>query len=214
MDQNVSRGNMKNLLIDKPAPITVALAQKSDADGLFKLMDQNVSRGNMKNLVIDKSAPITVALAQKSDADGLFKLMDQNVSRGNMKNLVIDKPAPITVALAQTRNPVLNPPYNNWSVNQPHPEHQTGLTGREDLNLKEIIIDGVNYDLLQQRSENPVLNPPMNNWSVNQPAPEHQHGMAGKADLGQNIIVDGHHIRYPQVTEPTRLAQIVPMSHV
>merc|ERR1719436_797226 len=53
--------------------------QKSDADGLFKLMDANVTRGNLKNLVTDKPAPITVALAQKSDADGLFKLMDANV---------------------------------------------------------------------------------------------------------------------------------------
>jgi hypothetical protein len=74
--------------------------EKSDADGLFKLMDANVTRGNLKNLVTDKPAPITVALAQKSDADGLFKLMDANVTRGNLKNLVTDKPAPITVALA------------------------------------------------------------------------------------------------------------------
>jgi hypothetical protein len=63
MDNNVTRGAMKNLVTDKPAPITVALAQKSDADGLFKLMDNNVTRGAMKNLVTDKPAPITVALA-------------------------------------------------------------------------------------------------------------------------------------------------------
>ena len=49
------------MVTDKPAPITVALAQKSDADGLFKLMDANVTRGNLKNLVTDKPAPITVA---------------------------------------------------------------------------------------------------------------------------------------------------------
>merc|ERR1711907_431097 len=54
MDANVTRGNLKNLVTDKPAPITVALAQKSDADGLFKLMDANVTRGNLKNLVTDK----------------------------------------------------------------------------------------------------------------------------------------------------------------
>ena len=64
MDANVTRGNLKNLVTDKPAPITVALAQKSDSDGLFKLMDANVTRGNLKNLVTDKPAPITVALAQ------------------------------------------------------------------------------------------------------------------------------------------------------
>jgi len=78
----------------------VKLVQKSDADGLFKLMDANVTRGNLKNLVTDKPSPITVGLAQKSDADGLFKLMDANVTRGNLKNLVTDKPSPITVGLA------------------------------------------------------------------------------------------------------------------
>ena len=64
MDANVTRGNLKNLVTDKPAPITVALAQKSDTDGLFKLMDANVTRGALKNLMTDKPAPITVALAQ------------------------------------------------------------------------------------------------------------------------------------------------------
>jgi hypothetical protein len=43
--------------------------------------------------------------------------MGSNVTRGAMKNLVTDTPAPITVALAQIGNPVVNPPFNNWSVN-------------------------------------------------------------------------------------------------
>ncbi len=43
---------MKNLVTDKPAPITV-------------------SKASMKNLVTDKPAPITVALAQK-DSDTAF----------------------------------------------------------------------------------------------------------------------------------------------
>jgi len=64
MDANVTRGNLKNLITDKPSPITVGLAQKSDADGLFKLMDANVTRGNLKNLITDKPSPITVGLAQ------------------------------------------------------------------------------------------------------------------------------------------------------
>ena len=62
-----------------------------------------------------------------------FKLMDANVTRGNLKNLVTDKPAPITVALAQVENPVVNPPFNNWSVNQPSPTHDIGLAGKADL---------------------------------------------------------------------------------
>jgi hypothetical protein len=32
MDENVTKGQMKNLITDKPAPITVKLAQKSAAD--------------------------------------------------------------------------------------------------------------------------------------------------------------------------------------
>jgi hypothetical protein len=54
---------LKNLVTDKPAPITVALAQKSDSDNVSTLFDSNVTRGNLKNLVTDKPAPITVALA-------------------------------------------------------------------------------------------------------------------------------------------------------
>ena len=75
MDANVTRGNLKNLVTDKPAPITVALAQKSDSDGLFKLMDANVTRGNLKNLVTDKPAPITVALWALSQ--WMFKIHQQ-----------------------------------------------------------------------------------------------------------------------------------------
>jgi len=45
MDANVTRGQMKNLVTDRPSPITVKLAQKSDKDSVFKLMDANVTRG-------------------------------------------------------------------------------------------------------------------------------------------------------------------------
>jgi hypothetical protein len=45
-----------------PLPVTVGLAQKSDADGLFKLMDANVTSGNLRRLVTDKPSPITVGL--------------------------------------------------------------------------------------------------------------------------------------------------------
>jgi hypothetical protein len=50
-------------------------------------------------------------------------------------------------------NPVENPPFNNWSVNQPSPPHQHGMKGNEDLGLRDIIIDGVNYDLVQTKEE-------------------------------------------------------------
>merc|ERR1719443_26825 len=170
-------------------------------------MDSNVTKGQMKNLITDKPAPITVKLAQTGgDADNVFKLMDSNVTKGQMKNLITDKPAPITVKLAQISNPVVNPPFNNWSVNQPTNSHDTGDAGAQDLELRNLIIEGVNgYDLIQTKAENPVVNPPFNNWSVNQPTVPHDTGLAGNADLGQNIIVDGHPVHFAQADKPTKL---------
>ena len=166
---------------------------KSDSDGLFKLMDANVTRGNLKNLVTDKPAPITVALAQKSDADGLFKLMDANVTRGNLKNLVTDKPAPITVALAQTEGvPVHVVPTLMTDTKYDAKLDMKIVVGPDEVELKKKQAAGVKLAQI----ENPVANPPFNNWSVNQPSPPHDHGLAGKADLGQNIIVDGHAVSF------------------
>ena len=114
-----------------------------------------------------------------------------------LKNLMAEEPFEQNMKIgmdefnyAQVGNPVVNPPYNNWSVNQPSVAHQHGMHGDEDLGMREIIVDGVNYDLVQLG--NPVVNPPFNNWSVNQPSVAHQHGMKGDEDLGmREIIVDG-----------------------
>ena len=246
MDQNVTKGQMKNLITDKPSPITVALGQKAKAAGLaqakagddkaqvFTLMDQNVTKGQMKNLITDKPSPITVALGQKAKAAGLaqakagddkaqvFTLMDQNVTKGQMKNLITDKPSPITVALGQKA------PANAKNIQMEkaakgvpvlvNPVLKTNTEAETDLKLKLLVgPDEVNVakknakkpaafaeiessddeeELVQLN--NPVENPPFNNWSVNQPSVPHAHGLAGKADLGQNIIVDGHHVAYAQ----------------
>merc|ERR1712032_578065 len=61
MDNNVTIAHLKNLVIDKPAPITTKLAQTHGND--FALMDNNVTTAHLKNLVIDKPAPITTKLA-------------------------------------------------------------------------------------------------------------------------------------------------------
>jgi hypothetical protein len=63
MDNNVTFGHLKNLVIDKPAPITVKLAQTESQGNEFALMDNNVTIAHLKNLVIDKPAPITTKLA-------------------------------------------------------------------------------------------------------------------------------------------------------
>jgi hypothetical protein len=56
------------------------------------------------------------------------------------------------------KNPVANPPYNNWSVNQPSPPHDHGDAGDQDLSLRDVTIDGVNgYDFVQTKVE-PIAN--------------------------------------------------------
>lgn len=100
-----------------------------------------------------------------------------------------------TEAKLGSKNPVENPPFNNWSVNQPSPPHARGLDGYEDLGLRDITVDGVNgFALMQTESQmsNPVENPPFNNWSVNQPSPPHAQGLDGYEDLGlRDLTVDG-----------------------
>jgi hypothetical protein len=43
--------------------------------------------------------------------------------------------------LVQINNPVDNPPFNNWSVNQPSVPHDVGLKGKEDFG-QNILVDG------------------------------------------------------------------------
>merc|ERR1719443_1144294 len=97
MDNNVTVGNLKNLVTDKPSPITTKLAQaksKNDAAGVFALMDNNVTVGNLKNLVTDKPSPITTKLAQMEKAD-------------QMKNLVTDKKQSLAQGVPVYVNPTI-----------------------------------------------------------------------------------------------------------
>merc|ERR1719472_605268 len=51
MDANVTRGNLKNLVTDKPAPITVALAQSSAAEaGVPVLVNPVVMKDTMADV--------------------------------------------------------------------------------------------------------------------------------------------------------------------
>ena len=162
-DSNVTRGNLKNLVTDKPAPITVALAQKADSDNVSTLFDSNVTRGNLKNLVTDKPAPITVALLQleKSDsksAAGVPVLVNPVIAKNtegeaDLGLKMVVGPDEVSVKkrtnLAQVSNPVNNPPFNNWSVNQPSVPHDHGLAGKADLG-QNIIVDGHNISYAQK----------------------------------------------------------------
>ena len=237
MDNNVTIGNLKNLVTDKPSPITLKLAQtKGDGSNAFALMDNNVTIGHLKNLVTDKPAPITLKLAQMEKDDSVklaqtegvpVTVQPESMLKGNTMagaRLGLNKlrVGPDELNLHQkdsafvqlnSENPVWNPPFNNWSVNQPSPPHATGDRGDQDLELRDLVIDGVNgYDLVQTKASNPVVNPPFNNWSVNQPSPPHATGLSAYQDLGQNIIVDGHAIHFAQQDKPTKLAQIIPLT--
>ena len=117
----------------------------------------------------------------------------------HLRGITIDGVDGYAFAQTKSENPVDNPPFNNWSVNQPSVPHDKGLRGKEDLHLRGITIDGVDgYAFAQTKSENPVDNPPFNNWSVNQPSPPHDRGMAGKEDLGLTMVVRGHKISVAQ----------------
>ncbi len=60
------------------------------------------------------------------------------------------KVGPDQLNLIELDNPVVNPPFNNWSINQPSVTHAKGMNGDEDVGLRNIIIDGVNgFDLVQ-----------------------------------------------------------------
>merc|ERR1719379_2257930 len=274
LGENVTLGALKNLVTDKPAPITVKLAQKSDSTIMSSLLGENVTLGALKNLVTDKPAPITVKLAQtkgKKDSDGAFALMENNVTIGALKNLVTDKPAPITTKLAQTKGKkdsdgafalmknnvtigaIKNLVTGKQALAQGVPIYVNPVTAKDtmgDANLDMKILVGpdevalpkkkaaemkskqvlgqkpgvpvtVNPTLMHDsmgdadlgmnmrvgpdevhveknkqvklaQTGKPVWNPPFNNWSVNQPSPPHQHGLSAYQDLGQNIIVDGH----------------------
>ena len=61
--ENVTKESLKNLLVDKTAPVTQELVQtesgKSDSAILSSLLGENITLGALKNLVTDKPAPIT-----------------------------------------------------------------------------------------------------------------------------------------------------------
>ena len=183
MDNNVTIGHLKNLVIDKPAPITVKLAQIEKSDGL--------------KLAQTEGTPITVNPESIMRENTMAKArLGLNKVRVGPDEFNLGQRDATNVQLDAT-NPVWNPPFNNWSVNQPSVPHDSGDRGDQDLELRDLIIDGVNgYDLVQTRSKNPVWNPPFNNWSVNQPSGPHATGLSAYQDLGQNMIVDGHRVHY------------------
>ena len=54
---------------------------------------------------------------------------------------VLDDKSASDASFIQTGNPVVNPPFNNWSIYQPSVKHARGLDGDADLG-QNMIIDG------------------------------------------------------------------------
>ena len=50
--------------------------------------------------------------------------------------------------MIQKKNPVENPPMNNWSVHQPSVPHDVGMDGKEDLGM-DIVVNGTPLHLIQ-----------------------------------------------------------------
>jgi len=191
MENNVSTAMLKNLITDKPAPITTKLGQIEKQD-------------QMKNLVTDKQAmaqtkgvPVFVTPVTARDTMG-----DANL---DMKILVgPDEVAlPKKKAAADAKKQVLAEGKKEGVPVHVNPTLMGNSMESADLGMNmrvgpdEVHVekkDGKKTKLAQVG--NPVVNPPFNNWSVNQPSPPHATGLGAYQDLGQNIIVDGHHVAY------------------
>jgi len=86
----------------------------------------------------------------EAEADLKLKLLvgpdEVNVAKKNAKKAAVfaeldDSSDDEEFVQLDAWNPVNNPPYNNWSVNQPSVPHNHGLAGDADLG-QNIIVDG------------------------------------------------------------------------
>jgi len=58
-----------------------------------------------------------------------------------LRDVIIDGVNGYDLVQTGAQNPVWNPPFNNWSVNQPSPPHDHGLAGAEDMG-QDMIVGG------------------------------------------------------------------------
>ena len=127
MDENVTKGQMKNLITDKPAPITVKLAQTTGAENKSQQLSQESAtkeakvQGLMKEVEKFCNCKNKHAFAEKhkkqDEGEGEYELGDEvctpvenvqgidchmdgyNITVEALRNIVTDTPAPITVPL-------------------------------------------------------------------------------------------------------------------
>jgi hypothetical protein len=103
-----------------------------------------------------KIGPDEVSVAQK-DKKGVPVLVDPVVAKptgvesANLGGKMTVGPDEVKYGkkptkLAQTGNPVWNPPFNNWSVNQPSGPHAAGLAANANLG-QHFVVDGHRVDV-------------------------------------------------------------------
>merc|ERR1711862_373806 len=66
---------------------------------------------------------------------------DAGAADVGLRNMIIEGVNGFDFVQTNAENPVVNPPFNNWSVNQPTVPHDSGLAGNADLG-QNIIVDG------------------------------------------------------------------------
>merc|ERR1712166_127440 len=147
MDQNVTKGQIKNLITDKPTPITVALGQKKPVVQSLLAMEKKgipvfVNPVIMKNTEAETDlglkmlvGPDEVSVAKKNAA----KMNAKKVA--TFAEIESSDEESEEELLLNTQNPVNNPPWNNWSVNQPTVPHNHGLSAKADMG-QNIIVEG------------------------------------------------------------------------
>ena len=130
-----------------PDQVSVEKKQAKDPMGPTGAEKESLDLKNMKvggpqdisvsqNLAQKKGVPVLVDPVLKPATGAETEKMDFNMKIGSDKVSVAQK-----TKLAQASNPVYNPPFNNWSVNQPSPPHAKGLDGHADLGTN-MVVDG------------------------------------------------------------------------
>ena len=190
MDNNVTIAHLKNLVIDKPAPITTKLAQIEKDDKMKNLVNVTANATSLA-----QGVPVHVNPVIMKDTMGDAKL-DLHILVGPDEVELKKKQAAAKQALGQKEG---TPVYVN-------PVLMSNTMGDANLGMKmrvgpdEVQVEKKNAQKKEgtklAQTTNPVWNPPFNNWSVNQPSGPHQTGLSAYQDLGQNMIVDGHRVHY------------------
>jgi len=135
---------------------SISVAHEKLAQGVPVTVDPVVMKNEMADTKLGlkmRIGPDEVSVAKKK-ASGVPVLVDPVIAkptgaeseklgikgRIGPDEVSVEK-KPVTQTLLQAANPVVNPPFNNWSVNQPSVPHAHGLSGNADLG-QNLIVDG------------------------------------------------------------------------